>query len=127
VAAGKFLIAPFQAQGDERVRRPGWGLGKKPFDRRPGVLQGLRLHRRRDLGLRCKHAQAQSTRYGASEQEKVFHRNCPRSSATESYHGRLMVTWPIWPPVGLNNAAGRNRNFAVTSRVVLALLNPRRI
>jgi hypothetical protein len=50
-------------------------FGKKPLGRRPGVLQGLRLRRRRDLSLRCKHAQAQGARYGASEQEKVFHRD----------------------------------------------------
>ena len=95
VAGRKFLIAPFQAQGDERVSRPARRLGKKPLGRRPGVLQGLRLRRRRDLGLRRKHAQAQGARHGASEQEKVLHRDCPRSSGSQGYHGRLDVTWPI--------------------------------
>ena len=95
VADRKFLIAPLQAYRDERVRRPAWGLGKKPLGRRPGVLQGLRLRRRRDLGLRRKHAQAQGARYGASEQEKALHRDCPRSSATEGYHGRPAATLPI--------------------------------
>jgi hypothetical protein len=30
VADRKFLIAPLQAHREERVGRPGWGLGKKP-------------------------------------------------------------------------------------------------
>ena len=95
VADRIFLIAPFQAHGDERVGRPSWGLGKKPLGCRPGVVQGLRLRRRRDLGLRRKHAQAEGARHGASEQEKVFHRECPAIqrpkaiTAARRRHGRF--------------------------------------
>lgn len=88
VADGKFLIAPLQAHREERVGRPGWSLGKKPLGCRQRVRQGLRRRRRRDLGLRREHAQAQGARHGASEQEKALHRDCPHRSAAEGYHAR---------------------------------------